>query len=46
MEQKRKHSSVVTLRILFVALGCLMTGTLLYTLLTDGSPFRKELFTP
>ncbi|KAF5444519.1 hypothetical protein F2P56_033643 [Juglans regia] len=46
MEQKMKHSSVVTLRIVFVALGCLMTGTLLYTLLTDGSPFRKELFTP
>uniref|UniRef100_A0A7N2KW34 Uncharacterized protein n=1 Tax=Quercus lobata TaxID=97700 RepID=A0A7N2KW34_QUELO len=45
-QQKRNHSFVVTLRILFVILGCLMLGTLVYTLLTDGSPFRKELLTP
>ncbi|KAL0015761.1 hypothetical protein SO802_002830 [Lithocarpus litseifolius] len=45
-QQKRNHSSVVTLRILFIILGCLMLGTLVYTLLTDGSPFRKELLTP
>ncbi|KAK9270287.1 hypothetical protein L1049_025865 [Liquidambar formosana] len=45
-EKKRKVSPVVTMRILFGALGFLMLGTLLYTLLTDGSPFRKELLTP
>ncbi|KAF8404480.1 hypothetical protein HHK36_009365 [Tetracentron sinense] len=45
-EGNGKFSSVVAARILFSALGCLMLGTLLYTLLTDGSPFRGELFTP
>ncbi|KAJ4701140.1 putative Transmembrane protein [Melia azedarach] len=45
MEHKRKHS-VVTARIIFSILGVLMLGTLVYTLLTDGSPFRKELLTP
>ncbi|XWS23484.1 hypothetical protein CRYUN_Cryun28dG0017700 [Craigia yunnanensis] len=43
---KGKHSPVVIARILFSVLGCLMLGTLIYTLLTDGSPFRKELLTP
>ncbi|XP_052488347.1 uncharacterized protein LOC105773802 isoform X2 [Gossypium raimondii] len=43
---KGKHSSVAIARILFSVLGCLMLGTLIYTLLTDGSPFRKELLTP
>ncbi|XP_022753771.1 uncharacterized protein LOC111302095 [Durio zibethinus] len=43
---KRKHSPVVIARILFSVLGFLMLGTLIYTLLTDGSPFRKELLTP
>ncbi|GMY29649.1 hypothetical protein FCV25MIE_24891, partial [Fagus crenata] len=37
---------VVTMRIIFSALGCLMLGTLVYTLLIDGSPFHKELLTP
>ncbi|XP_062159136.1 uncharacterized protein LOC133866585 isoform X2 [Alnus glutinosa] len=46
MEQKWKHSYVWTFRILFSALGFLMLGTLIYTLLSDGSPFREELFTP
>ncbi|CAL5386280.1 unnamed protein product [Camellia sinensis] len=45
MEHKRRFS-VVTTRIIFTALGFLMLGTLLYTLLTDGSPFRTELLTP
>ncbi|KAI4346559.1 hypothetical protein L6164_007446 [Bauhinia variegata] len=45
-EQKRKYSLVVTLRILFITLGSFMFGTLVYTLVTDGSPFRKELLTP
>ncbi|KAM5562144.1 hypothetical protein ABKV19_017390 [Rosa sericea] len=43
---KHKHSPVLIARVLFSALGLLMLGTLLYTLFTDGSPFRKELFTP
>ncbi|KAF5187728.1 Transmembrane protein [Thalictrum thalictroides] len=38
--------SVMAARILFIALGCLMLGTLIYTILTDGSPFRMELLTP
>ncbi|XP_059631495.1 uncharacterized protein LOC132274274 isoform X2 [Cornus florida] len=41
-----KKFSVVTARVLFSALGVLMLGTLIYTLLTDGSPFRRELLTP
>ncbi|OWM85018.1 hypothetical protein CDL15_Pgr027805 [Punica granatum] len=45
-EHKRKHSPVIIARITFSALGCLMLGTLLYTIFTDGSPFRKELLTP
>ncbi|KAL7245808.1 hypothetical protein ACSBR2_001026 [Camellia fascicularis] len=45
IEHKRRFS-VVTTRIIFTALGFLMLGTLLYTLLTDGSPFRTELLTP
>ncbi|KAJ7973988.1 putative Transmembrane protein [Quillaja saponaria] len=45
-EPKKKHSLVVPLRILFSALGCLMLGTLVFILFTDGSPFRIELFTP
>ncbi|XP_012074456.1 uncharacterized protein LOC105635926 isoform X2 [Jatropha curcas] len=46
VEYKRKASPVVAARIGFSILGCLMLGTLIYTLVTDGSPFRKELFTP
>lgn len=38
--------SVIALRIVFLALGFFMLATLIYTLLTDGSPFRKELLTP
>ncbi|XP_042494473.1 uncharacterized protein LOC122073865 isoform X2 [Macadamia integrifolia] len=38
--------TVNALRILFVVLGCLMLGILIYTLSTNGSPFRRELFTP
>lgn len=43
---KKRMFSVVSARVLFSVLGCVMLGTLLYTLVTDGSPFRKELFTP
>ncbi|KAK1259839.1 hypothetical protein QJS04_geneDACA021427 [Acorus gramineus] len=38
--------SVVMGRILFSVLGCLMFAILVYTLITDGSPFRKEILTP
>ncbi|CAJ2629792.1 unnamed protein product [Trifolium pratense] len=44
-ELKTKYSFVVTLRIFFSILGAVMIGTLVYTLVTDGSPFRKELST-
>ncbi|GAU13281.1 hypothetical protein TSUD_42350 [Trifolium subterraneum] len=44
-ELKTKYSFVVTLRILFSILGAVMIGTLVYTLVTDGSPFRRELLT-
>ncbi|RHN81619.1 hypothetical protein MtrunA17_Chr1g0201141 [Medicago truncatula] len=44
-ELKPKYSFVVTLRILFSILGAVMLGTLGYTLVTDGSPFRIELLT-
>ncbi|XP_024033022.1 uncharacterized protein LOC21386288 isoform X2 [Morus notabilis] len=45
-EQKTNLPPVIFARISFGALGCLMFGTLLYTMLTDGSPFRNELWTP
>ncbi|CAK8573310.1 unnamed protein product [Lathyrus sativus] len=45
-EPKTKCSVVVALRILFSVLGVVMLGTLVYTLVTDGSPFRTELLTP
>ncbi|PWA39439.1 hypothetical protein CTI12_AA571930 [Artemisia annua] len=44
--QKTKGLSVVTARVIYAVLGCLMLGTLLYTLIVDGSPFRAELYTP
>ncbi|KAK7279773.1 hypothetical protein RJT34_24830 [Clitoria ternatea] len=46
MAPTREPSFVVILRVLFSILGVIMLGTLVYTLLTDGSPFRKELLTP
>lgn len=39
-------SSVVIAKAVFIALSCLMLGTLIYTIVTDGSPFRRELLTP
>ncbi|XP_011656614.1 uncharacterized protein LOC101218847 isoform X6 [Cucumis sativus] len=36
-------SAVIGWRILFLLLACTMVSTLAYTLVTDGSPFRKEL---
>ncbi|KAH9611556.1 hypothetical protein KSS87_019275 [Heliosperma pusillum] len=43
---KRSSCQVITARIAFSVLGCLMFGVLLYTILTDGSPFRKDVITP
>ncbi|CAN1235260.1 hypothetical protein LINPERPRIM_LOCUS4446 [Linum perenne] len=45
-EQKGKHFPVVSARIVFTILGCAIVATLVYTILTDGSPFRQELLTP
>ncbi|KAM0933496.1 hypothetical protein DsansV1_C35g0229541 [Dioscorea sansibarensis] len=39
-------SSLMAYKTLFSVLGCVMVVTLVYTILTDGSPFRHELFTP
>ncbi|XP_071711269.1 uncharacterized protein [Rutidosis leptorrhynchoides] len=41
-----KGPSVVTSMIIFSVLGFLMLGTLLYTIIVAGSPFRAELYTP
>ncbi|XP_047083432.1 uncharacterized protein LOC124694482 isoform X2 [Lolium rigidum] len=38
--------TLVVYRTLFTALGLSMVGTLVYTCITDGSPFRAELLTP
>lgn len=38
--------TLVVYRVVFAALGVLMVGTLVYTCITDGSPFRPELLTP
>ncbi|KAM7266434.1 hypothetical protein ACFE04_004331 [Oxalis oulophora] len=43
---ERKCSDVTLARIVFGTLGCLMLATLLYTLITDGSPFRLDVLTP
>lgn len=39
-------SAVVVGRVVFGLLGFLTFGTVLWTTVTDGSPFRKELLTP
>lgn len=41
-----KKSLVVPARFVFGALGCVMLGALVYTCLTDGSPFRMDLLYP
>ncbi|XP_047955672.1 uncharacterized protein LOC125201551 isoform X1 [Salvia hispanica] len=46
VESKKSILSVVGARFLFSVLGCLMVATLVYTIATDGSPFRQELLTP
>uniref|UniRef100_A0A0V0HIH3 Putative ovule protein n=1 Tax=Solanum chacoense TaxID=4108 RepID=A0A0V0HIH3_SOLCH len=44
-KQLRKYS-LLTARILSLALGSLMLGTLIYILVPYGSPFRRDAFTP
>ncbi|KAJ0960004.1 hypothetical protein J5N97_000225 [Dioscorea zingiberensis] len=39
-------SSLMAYKTMFSVLGCLMVVTLVYTIFTDGSPFRRELLTP
>ncbi|XP_076920676.1 uncharacterized protein LOC143581878 isoform X1 [Bidens hawaiensis] len=38
--------SVVTTRTIFIFLGCLMLGSLVFVFAIDGSPFRAEVFSP
>ncbi|XP_020674257.1 uncharacterized protein LOC110093648 [Dendrobium catenatum] len=45
-ESKVNCSSVVLGRIVFSALGIIMSAIVVYTLVTDGWPFRMELLTP
>ncbi|KAH6827889.1 hypothetical protein C2S53_016435 [Perilla frutescens var. hirtella] len=39
-------SLAIGLRTAFAVVGCVSTATVIYTIATDGLPFRKELFTP
>ncbi|KAL0925276.1 hypothetical protein M5K25_003597 [Dendrobium thyrsiflorum] len=39
-------TSIKAWETVFVGLGCFMLATLVYTISTDGSPFRRELLTP
>ncbi|KAI5654636.1 hypothetical protein M9H77_31823 [Catharanthus roseus] len=45
-EEERNIFSVVVARVLFSALGCLMLGTLIYTIITAGSPFHRHVLFP
>ncbi|PWA49483.1 hypothetical protein CTI12_AA481920 [Artemisia annua] len=38
--------SVITARVIFAALGCLMVGVVIYALVGDGFPFQTRIFTP
>ncbi|XP_051124266.1 uncharacterized protein LOC127246766 [Andrographis paniculata] len=38
--------SVVSAGVLFISVGCFMLGLLIYTMVTVGSPFSREVFTP
>ncbi|PHT35312.1 hypothetical protein CQW23_27112 [Capsicum baccatum] len=44
--EQRTKCSLLIARILSLALSSLMLGILIYTLVTDGSPFRRDVFTP
>ncbi|KAK9074033.1 hypothetical protein SSX86_006628 [Deinandra increscens subsp. villosa] len=41
-----RGASVVTARVTFSVVGCLMLGTFVYLLIVDGSPFHAKVFTP
>ena len=43
---QRKCSYVIIGRIIFSILGIFMATVVIYTVITDGLPFRKELLTP
>ncbi|CAO2826240.1 unnamed protein product [Amaranthus hypochondriacus] len=45
-DASRSFCQLVTAKVFFIALGFLMLGTLLYTIIVYGSPFNKELLTP
>ncbi|KAI3828008.1 hypothetical protein L1987_02098 [Smallanthus sonchifolius] len=42
---QRRGVSVVTARVIFSAVGCLMLGTFIYLLIVVGSPFDARVFT-
>ncbi|KAF3680127.1 putative ras-related protein Rab7-like [Capsicum annuum] len=44
--ERQRKCSLLTARILSLALSSLMLGILIYTSVTDGSPVRRDLFTP
>nr|CAB3468267.1 unnamed protein product [Digitaria exilis] len=43
---QKKCSYVIVGRIIFSILGIFMASVVIYTVITDGLPFRKELLTP
>ncbi|KAG2612507.1 hypothetical protein PVAP13_4KG294100 [Panicum virgatum] len=43
---QRKCSYVIIGRVIFSILGIFMATVVIYTVITDGLPFRKELLTP
>ena len=43
---ERKSSFVIIGRIIFSILGAMMAAVVIYTVITDGLPFRKDLLTP
>ncbi|EEC80868.1 hypothetical protein OsI_23490 [Oryza sativa Indica Group] len=43
---QRKSSFVIIGRIIFSFLGAMMAAVVIYTVITDGLPFRKDLLTP
>ncbi|KAI3755545.1 hypothetical protein L1987_55348 [Smallanthus sonchifolius] len=40
----KKGLSVVTVKVIFSALGCLVLGSFIYLLIVDGSPFHANVF--
>ncbi|GKD72122.1 reverse transcriptase, RNA-dependent DNA polymerase, partial [Tanacetum coccineum] len=46
MAQQTHGASVVTARVIFSGLGCLMLGILIYTIVIDLSPSHDKSFGP